>query len=74
MGFFFQVLKLKTPSDDEIFARLLKAIEFSINTNGYHWSFWKNQGGWGAVLKKYPNGTPGWVKVGENTGYHGMMS
>ena len=49
-----QVLKIPTPSDDEIFKRLLTAVEFSINTMGYKWTFFKNQGGWAAVLKKYP--------------------
>ena len=62
MSCIFQVLKLPTPSNEEIYKRLYKAVEFSINTNGYKWTFWKNQGGWGAVLKKYPDGTPGWVK------------
>jgi len=31
----------------------MTSVKFAIDTDGYHWSFWKNAGGWMAVLAKY---------------------
>ena len=56
----FQVLKLKPLTDEEIYQRLLSSVEYSINTDGYKWTFFKTGGGWGNVLRKYKDGTPGW--------------
>ena len=53
-----QVLKLKPPSDKEIFDKLIAAVKFSIYTDGYNWSFWKTGGGWGEVLRRYKPYTP----------------
>ena len=54
----FQVLKLKPPSEKEIFDKLVAAVKFSIYTDGYNWSFWKTGGGWGEVLRRYKPYTP----------------
>ena len=55
---FLQVLKLKPPSEKEIFDKLIAAVKFSIYTDGYNWSFWKTGGGWGEVLRRYKPYTP----------------
>ena len=52
------MLKLKPPSDKEIFDKLVSAVKFSIYTDGYNWSFWKTGGGWGEVLRRYKPYTP----------------
>ena len=52
------MLKLKAPSDKEIFDKLVAAVKFSIYTDGYNWSFWKTGGGWGEVLRRYKPYTP----------------
>lgn len=56
-------MKIPTPSDDELFNGFVSAVEFSINTHGYKWTFFKNQGGWSAVLKKYPKVRSSLVRV-----------
>ena len=46
----FTVLKLKPPSEKEIFDKFVAVVKFSIYTDGYNWSFWKTVGGaryWG---------------------------
>lgn len=45
----FKVLKLPVLKEEEIHQRLVDAVEFSIRTDGYHWSFWKDAGGWPQV-------------------------
>lgn len=54
----YKVLGLKPPGDKEIYDRLVKAVEYSIWTDGYNWSFWKTGGGWGEVLRRYKPYTP----------------
>lgn len=49
----FKVLKIKPLRDDEVFDKLVSAVKYAIDTNGYHWSFWKTGGGWGEVLRRY---------------------
>nr|KAG5693713.1 hypothetical protein BaRGS_008355 [Batillaria attramentaria] len=49
----FKVLKLKPLTEDQLFQKLVDAVKFSIVTNGYHWSFFRDQGGWKDVLNKY---------------------
>lgn len=49
----YKVLKLKPPSEKELFDKLVKCVEYSIWTDGYNWSFWKTGGGWGEVLRRY---------------------
>ncbi|WAQ93483.1 UB2J1-like protein [Mya arenaria] len=49
----YKVLKLKPPSEQEMFDKLVKNVEYSIWTDGYNWSFWKTGGGWGEVLRRY---------------------
>ena len=48
-----QVLKIKPLRDDEVFDKLVSAVQYAIDTDGYHWSFWKTGGGWGEVLRRY---------------------
>ncbi|XP_046573586.1 uncharacterized protein LOC124281679 isoform X2 [Haliotis rubra] len=52
----YKLLKLKPPTKKELFDRLVKAVKFSIQTDGYKWTFWKTAGGWNQVLKRYPGG------------------
>ncbi|XP_067650518.1 uncharacterized protein [Haliotis asinina] len=52
----YKLLKLKPPTKKELFDRLVKAVKFSIQTDGYKWTFWKTAGGWTQVLKRYPGG------------------
>ncbi|CAG5129686.1 unnamed protein product [Candidula unifasciata] len=48
----FQILKLSVPSDDELYSIMVRAVQFSIESPGYHWKGGKG-GGWVMVLKKY---------------------
>ena len=41
----FKVLKLKPPSEKEIFDKFVAVVKFSVYTDGYNWSFWKTVGG-----------------------------
>lgn len=61
----YKVLKLKPPSDKELYDKLVKCVEYSIWTDGYNWSFWKTGGGWGAVLRRYKPYTPKEKKDGD---------
>ncbi|KAH3873657.1 uncharacterized protein LOC127869059 [Dreissena polymorpha] len=54
----YKVLKLKPPSEKELFDGFVKNVEFSIWNDGYNWSFWKTGGGWGEVLRRYKPYTP----------------
>ena len=56
---------MKPPSDKEIHEKLVKAVEFSIWTDGYNWSFWKTGGGWGEVLRRYKPYKPKEKKEGD---------
>lgn len=47
------MLKIKPLRDDEVFDKLVSAVQYAIDTDGYHWSFWKTGGGWGEVLRRY---------------------
>jgi hypothetical protein len=47
------VLKIKPLRDDEVFDKLVSAVQYAIDTDGYHWTFWKTGGGWGEVLRRY---------------------
>ncbi|XP_013417180.1 uncharacterized protein LOC106178514 [Lingula anatina] len=49
----FKVLRLDPIPDDKLFEKLIESLEFAINTDGYHWSFWKGAGGWTEALKRY---------------------
>ncbi|XP_061186101.1 uncharacterized protein LOC133194137 [Saccostrea echinata] len=49
----FNVLKIKPLRDDEVFDKLVSAVQYAIDTDGYHWTFWKTGGGWGEVLRRY---------------------
>lgn len=50
----FDVLKVKPLSEQEIYDKLLDSVNYSLKTDGYRWTFWKNAGGWMEVLKRYP--------------------
>lgn len=49
----YNVLKIKPLTDQQIFDKLVKCVEYAIYTDGYNWSFWKTGGGWGEVLRRY---------------------
>ena len=63
--FDFQVLKLKPPTEKELFDQYVKCVEYSIWTDGYNWSFWKTGGGWGEVLRRYKPYKPKEKKEGD---------
>jgi hypothetical protein len=58
-------LKLKPPTEKELFDKYVKCVEYSIWTDGYNWSFWKTGGGWGEVLRRYKPYTPKEKKEGD---------
>lgn len=47
-------MKVKPLSEQEIYDKLLSCVDYSLKTDGYRWTFWKNAGGWMEVLKRYP--------------------
>ena len=51
---YLQVLKVKPLSDQQVYDKLLSSVNYSLKTDGYRWTFWKNAGGWMEVLKRYP--------------------
>ncbi|XP_071156854.1 uncharacterized protein [Mytilus edulis] len=50
----FDVLKVKPLSEQGVYDKLLDSVNYSLKTDGYRWTFWKNAGGWMEVLKRYP--------------------
>lgn len=61
----YKVLKLKPPTEKELFDKYVKCVEYSIWTDGYNWSFWKTGGGWGEVLRRYKPYKPKEKKEGD---------
>jgi len=51
---YLQVLKVKPLTDQQVYDKLLNSVNYSLKTDGYRWTFWKNAGGWMEVLKRYP--------------------